>query len=163
MMEGEGRGGERNRGGRRGWEPGQGGVQAVEAGEGGSQAPEGSRESISRQGEPGEGAGPACWEVTSKLRRGPLPGQGPTTPQAPEADIAQGLITLSHLSPGPTAAVTSQYPVALCRVGSQASPPARRVQDRREVLLGKSLEEALPAQQQACTPSPRLPLEGTVC
>lgn len=53
-----------------------------------------------RQGEPREGAGPACWGVTSQLRRGPLPGQGPTAPQAPEADIAQGLITLSNLSPG---------------------------------------------------------------
>ena len=96
---------------------------------------EAGSQSISRQGEPREGAGPACWEVTSKLRRVPLPGQGPTPPPPPKR-----LITLSHLSPGPTAAVTSQHPVALCRVGSQASPPARRVQDRWEVLLGKSLE-----------------------
>ena len=46
---------------------------------------EAGSQSISRQGEPREGAGPACWEVTSKLRRVPLPGQGPTSPPTPQA------------------------------------------------------------------------------
>lgn len=80
---------------------------------------------------------------TSKLRRGSCQAGGPLAPKLHEADIAQGLITLSHLSPEELWQLLLQQSranILWLSARSQASPPAHRVQDRREVLLGKSLE-----------------------
>ena len=87
----------------------------------------------------------------TQLRRDPLPGQGPTAPKRLRLTLRR------DLSPSATFHQEKSYDSSYCSghkptsggsAGSQASPPAHRVQDRRAVLLGKSLEvvgTALPA------------------
>lgn len=153
--------GEEGKGNGEGRERGSGRLEAREW-EGGGQALECIPEPARRQGESlGEGTEPACWGVTSQLRRRGAgskqrqsPGQGSTVPKTPEADIVLGLVTPQPFTRRralcggsycrghrPRTALGGQ-PGTSCGTlpWSQARPPAGRVQGGGEVPLRKSLD-----------------------